>query len=170
MEFTVYGAEKHHIFRFAGVLASFSQEQEAKQRRKQLHSGVRKKCFPKRAISVKRLSISYEELSSLSEEAIIDYGVKQGIFQEGAVEEHIAFARTCSGHGAIGVKRTMCAYVLLCHGATLAQVQLTTGLSESTVCRLRTRMLGATILILGTRPSGPTFYTWIEHLFTMARL
>lgn len=125
---------------------SYKKEQVAKQRRKLLYSGVRKECARQRsrAVSSKRLLLSYDELCAMSEEAVIAHGVSQGVFQGfSTAKQHIAFVRPCSGHGAIGLKKAMRAYWHLCHGKRLADVMEIVRLGENTVARLQRHMLGA---------------------------
>ena len=91
-----------------------------------------------------RLSISGNDLAGMDKAAIFAHGVGQCIFHEqGAARLHLAFARSCSGHGGIGLKKAACAYWHLCRGKSAADVMEAVGIGESTVVRLQRHMLGA---------------------------
>ena len=80
----------------------------------------------------------------MPEDAIIAHGVEHKIFAKVAeAKQHLAFKRSCAGHGAIGMKKAMCAYWHLCQGKTKAEIMTALRIGESTVTRLQYHALGA---------------------------
>ena len=103
-----------------------------------------------------RGGVSYDELKGMGEEAIVSHGVSQRIFLGlSEAKRHIAFVRSCSGHGGIGLKKALCAYWHLSRGKSVADVMEVMRLGESTLVRLQRHMLGDALLALHARQAGP---------------
>ena len=127
---------------------AYQHKREEKKHRQWLYSGTRKRCASQRsrAVSTRKLSVSADELTGMDAAAIRAHAVRQGIFRREGEAQHIAFRRWCSGHGSIGLKKTLCAYWYLCRGKSVAFTMEALRLGETTCMRLQRHMLGAVFL------------------------
>ena len=116
-----------------------------RKRRQQEYSGVRKK-FPRQMSRIK-VVCNGDDFASLSLRDMVQRCISDGLFESVAsISDNPAFSRFRNGHGCLSMRKVFLVHWHVAHGSSIAHIRCATGVSESSISRIRTHGLGAIYL------------------------